>query len=218
MGEAGEGAAAGAGAAGGAAAGGLAGIAGLTVATIKWGIIALVTLVGLGIGATIVGGILIFTGSPSPCTDREVEPSSAASQQLRAQWDDFEARAAVGQAQITFDELGVTSRAVEYVEEKDIPLEDLQVHFCPDGLGEAIGTIKTPGPDISVLLRGTLDLSGEKPRIDVQTIKAGNFPGFGTTWIINNIIKRGDADILDLEPNLISLEISDGSATLTGGP
>lgn len=190
----------------------------MAVATIKWGIIALVTLVGLGIGATIVGGILIFTGSPSPCADREVEPSSAASQQLRAQWDDFEARAAVGQAQITFDELGVTSRAVEYVEEKDIPLEDLQVYFCPDGLGEAIGTIKTPGPDISVLLRGTLDLSGEKPRIDVQTIKAGNFPGFGTTWIINNIIKRGDADILDLEPNLISLEISDGSATLTGGP
>jgi len=107
---------------------------------------------------------------------------------------------------------------VEYIEEKDIPLEDLRVHFCEDGLGEALGTINTPGPDIKVLLRGTLDLSGPKPKIDVQTIKAGNFPGFGTTWIINNIIKRGDADILDLEPNLISLEITDGSATLTGGP
>jgi hypothetical protein len=165
-----------------------------------------------------VGAILIFTGDPSPCTDRVIEPSTAASQALRAQWDAFEEQAAAGQAQISFDEVGVTSRGVEYIDEKNIPLEDLQVHFCEDGLGEALGTINTPGPDIKVLLRGTLDLSGDKPQIDVQTIKAGNFPGFGTTWIITNIIKRGDADILDLEPNLISLEISDGSATLTGGP
>ena len=67
-------------------------------------------------------------------------------------------------------------------------------------------------------MRRTPDLSGEKPKIDVRTIKAGNFPGFGTTWIINNIIKRSDADILELEPHLISLEITDASATLTGGP
>jgi hypothetical protein len=52
----------------------------------------------------------------------------------------------------------------------------------------------------------------------VDTIKAGNFPGFGTTWIINNIIKKGDADILDMDEHLIGLEIQDNSATLTGGP
>ena len=46
----------------------------------------------------------------------------------------------------------------------------------------------------------------------------GNFPGFGTTWIINNIIKRGNADILDMDEHLVSLEIQDGSATLTAGP
>ena len=91
------------------------------------------------------------------------------------------------------------------------------MRFCPDGLGEATGTIKTPGPDIKVLLRGSLDLSGEKPRIDVQTIKAGNFPGFGTTWILDNVIKKSNADILDIKVPLTKLEISDGSATLTGG-
>jgi hypothetical protein len=121
---------------------------------------------------------------------------------------------------ITFDEVGVTSRGVEYINEKDLPLKDLQVHFCPDGLGEATGTINTPGPDIHVVLRGTLDLSGAKPRIDVREIKAGNLPNLfgGTDWIINNIVKKSNADILDVEPHLTSIVIEDGSATLTGGP
>ncbi len=190
----------------------------MVIGIIKWGVIGLVGLIGLAVGASIIGAILIFTGGPSPCTDREFEPSSAESARLEAAWDQFTEQAAAGRAQITLDEVGVTSRAVEYIDDKDIPLDDVRVYFCDDGLGEAIGTIKTPGPDISVLLRGTLDLTGEKPKIDVQSIKAGNFPGFGTTWIITNIIKRGDADILDLEPHLISLEIGDGSATLVGGP
>jgi hypothetical protein len=208
------GAAAGGGAAGGAA----AGAGSLLVGIIKWVLIGLIGLVGIGLGAGIVGAILIFTGSPSPCTDREFEPSSAASQQLRAAWDQFSDSAAQARAEIVLTEVGVTSRAVEYIDEKDIPLEDVRVHFCADGLGEALGTIKTPGPDIHVLLRGTLDLSGDKPKIDVDTIKAGNFPGFGTTWIINNIIKKGNADVLDMDEHLISLQIQDGSATLTGGP
>ena len=195
----------------------MAGVGGLFASTIKWGFIGLMGLTGIALGAGIVGAILIFTGSPDPCTDREFEPSSAASQQLRAEWDQFSASAAQGRAEITLTEVGVTSRAVEYIEEKDIPLDDVRVHFCADGLGEALGTIKTPGPDIRVLLRGTLDLSGDEPKIDVDTIKAGNFPGYGTTWIINNIIKRNDADILDMDEHLISLEIRDDSATLTAG-
>jgi len=206
-----------AGAATGAAAGGLSAVLGLLGAIIKWGLIGLMGLSGVAVGAAIVGGVLIFTGSPSPCSDREIVPSSAASQQLRADWKRFEQEATAGRAQITFSEVGVTSRGVEYIDEKNIPLEDLQVHFCPDGLGEATGTIKTPGPDVKVLMRGTLDLSGAKPRIDVRTIKAGNFPGFGTTWILDNVIKKSNADILDIKVPLTKLEISDGSATVTTG-
>jgi hypothetical protein len=142
------------------------------------------------------------------------------SQALREQWAAFESQAASGNATIAFDETGVTSRGVEYINEKDLPLKDLQVHFCPDGLGEARGTIKVLGTDIHVLLRRTLDLSGPKPRIDVREIKAGNLPGLfgGTDWIINNIVNKSNADILDVKPHLISLDIKDGSATLTGGP
>ena len=211
------GAAAGAGAGAG---GGIMSGLGLLGAIIKWGLIGLITLIGVVIGASLVGGALIFTGKPSSCVNRTITPSTAASQALRDQWDQFEADAAAGKAVITFDEVGVTSRGVEYIDEKDLPLEDLQVHFCPDGLGEATGTINTPGPDIQVVLRGTLDLSGAKPRIDVREIKAGNLPNLfgGTDWIINNIVKKSNADILDVEPHLTSIVIKDGSATLTGGP
>jgi hypothetical protein len=183
-------------------------------------LIGLITLIGVGLGATLVGGALIFTGNPSSCVDRQIQPSTAARQALRDQWDAFEADAASGKATITFDETGVTSRGVEYIDEKDLPLEDLQVHFCPDGLGEARATVKGPGLNVHVLLRGTLDLSGNKPRIDVREIKAGNLPNLfgGTDWIINNVVKKGNADILDVNPHLLSLEIKDGSATLTGGP
>jgi hypothetical protein len=176
--------------------------------------------VGLGIGASVVGAALIFTGNPSPCVNRPITPSTAASQALRDQWNAFEQQALSGSATITFDETGVTSRGVEYIKEKDLPLKDLQVNFCPDGLGEARGTIDSPGRPIHVLLRGTLDLSGPQPRIDVTTIKAGNLPSIfgGTDWIITNIIKKSNADILDVKPHLTKLVITDGSATLTGGP
>ena len=213
------GAAAGAGASAGAGGGIMSGL-GLLGMIIKWGLIGLITLVGVGIGASLVGGALIFTGNPSPCVNRAITPSTAASQALRDRWDQFEADAAAGKAVITFDEVGVTSRGVEYINEKDLPLKDLQVHFCPDGLGEATGTINTPGPDIHVVLRGTLDLSGAKPRIDVREIKAGNLPNLfgGTDWIVNNVVKKSNADILDLKPHLTSIVIEDKSATLTGGP
>lgn len=210
-----------AGAAGaGAAGGGLSTVIGLIGGIIKWTIIGLIALAGIGVGASLVGAALIFSGNPSSCVDRQIEPSTAASQALRAQWKTFERDAASGKAVMNFDEVGVTSRGVEYVEEKDLPLKDLQVHFCPDGLGEARATINAPGPDIHVLLRGTLDLSGNKPRIDVREIKAGNLPGLfgGAEWIVNNVVKKSNADILDIDPHLISLQIGDGSATLTAGP
>ena len=75
-----------AGAATGAAAGGLSAVLGLLGAIIKWGLIGLMGLSGVVVGAAIVGGVLIFTGSPSPCSVREIVPSTAASQQLRADW------------------------------------------------------------------------------------------------------------------------------------
>ena len=46
----------------------------------------------------IVGGVLVMTGNPQPCADREIPISPAAAQSLKDKWDAFAAQAAAGQA------------------------------------------------------------------------------------------------------------------------
>ncbi|MCZ7578211.1 MAG: hypothetical protein M5U18_14575 [Dehalococcoidia bacterium] len=75
-----------------------------------------------------------------------------------------------------FSEAEVTSRGVAYVEERDVPIKDLQIYFCPDGTAEAKGKVNVLGRDVSVLARGTLDVSGGQNRIVVDELKAGNLP------------------------------------------
>jgi hypothetical protein len=166
----------------------------------------------------IVGGVLVMTGTPKPCADREIPVSPEASQALKQKWDAFAAQAAAGPANVTFNESEVTSRGVEYLDEKDVPLNDLQVYLCPDGYGEATGTVNALGRDINVLIRGTLDLSADQPRIDVQKIEAGNLPsGVGTT-IVNQILDRSGVKTLDVDVNITGISFADGEATLEGQP
>ena len=173
---------------------------------------------GAGVGLVIVGGVLVMTGNPQPCADREIPISPAAAQSLKDKWDAFAAQAASGQASVTFNESEVTSRGVEYLDEKDVPMNDLQVYLCPDGYGEAVGTINALGRDIHVLIRGTLDLSGAQPRIDVQKIEAGNLPGTVGTRIVNGILDRSDVKTLDVDVNITGISYADGEATLEGAP
>jgi hypothetical protein len=173
---------------------------------------------GVGIGVVIVGGVLVMTGNPQPCADRQIPVSPAAAQALKQKWDTFAGQAAAGAASVTFNESEVTSRGVEYLNEKDVPMNDLQVYLCPEGYGEAVGTINALGRDIHVLIRGTLDLSGDQPRIDVQKIEAGNLPsGVGTT-IVNQMLDRSGVKNLDVDVNITGISFADAEATLEGGP
>lgn len=201
------------------AGGAAAGAAGLAVGQIIRIIgIILGVLGGAGIGLVIVGGVLVMTGNPKPCADRQIPVSPAAAQALKEKWDAFAAQAAGGPANVTFNESEVTSRGVEYLNEKDVPLNDLQVYLCPDGYGEATGTINALGRDINVLIRGTLDLSADQPRIDVEKIEAGNLPsGVGTT-IVNQILDRSGVKNLDVDVNITGISFADAEATLEGGP
>jgi hypothetical protein len=80
---------------------------------------------------------------------------------------------------------------------------DLDVAAIDNDPHQASRAIKGLGPDIHALLRGTLDLSGPKPRIDVREIKAGNLPGpFGDAdRIISNFVNKSIAAILAGTPN-----------------
>jgi hypothetical protein len=166
----------------------------------------------------IVGGVLVMTGNPQPCADREIAVSPAASQSMKDKWDAFTAQAAAGPATVTFNESEVTSRGVEYLNEKDVPLNDLQVYLCPDGYGEATGTMNALGRDINVLIRGTLDPSSDPPRIDVQKIEAGNLPSGVATRIVNGILDRSGVKTLDVDVNITGISFADAEATLEGSP
>ena len=193
--------------------------AGITMGgIIKLILIAIVGLIGAAIGVTIVGGVLIFTGTPQACVDRVVTVSPAASQALEVKWDAFSAAIASAPGSVTFDETEVTSRGVEYLDEKDVPLDELQVYFCPQGYAEATGKMDVLGQTASVLIRGTLDLSGPTPVIDVQSVKAGNLPGGIATTVVNQILDQAGVKELDLDENLTGIAYVDGQATLDGAP
>jgi hypothetical protein len=181
--------------------------------------IILISLAGAGgvvLGGLVIGIILTVTGNPKPCVDRTITPSTAAATALRADWDAFKAAAAAGPATVTFSETQVTSRGVEYIDEKDAPVEDLQVYFCPDGTAQATGKVKALGLSANVVVSGTLDLSGEDPRIVVDSVKAGNLPGFLGTRVVNTVLDQGDLREFEFSVRLTSISYGDTEVTLGG--
>jgi len=161
-----------------------------------------------------VGTLLIFTGSPSACVDRSIEASPAASQQLKTEWTKLKR----GPVTITLTEQQVTSRGVDYLDAKDVPVEQLQVYFCPNGTAQASAKIKVIGLKTRVVVRGTLDLTGAKPRIKIDEVRAGNLPSSVAKPAVDLILNTGDFRTLDFKEKLTEIRYGDGSATVAGGP
>jgi len=171
------------------------------------------TIAALGVIAV----ALIYTGSPNPCVDREISISSGARTQLQDKWDAFKLRSASGATTEMFTETEVTSRAVEFLEDEGIDIENLQVYFCEEGYAEATGTFVGGGPNIDLLVRGTLDLSGNLPRIDIDKIQGGNLPGFLPIRALVDSIDD-EAKDLDISVNLTTITFDDGNVTVQGAP
>jgi hypothetical protein len=166
----------------------------------------------------IIAAALAFTGEPDACVDRVSAPSAAAADGLDTAWRAFKQRAASGQATIQITELQATSRGVEYVEEKDVPVDELQVYFCPDGTAEAAGKVSIAGLKSKVVVAGTLDLSGKEPRIQIDSLRAGSLPSAVAKPVIDLILNTGDFRTLRVGVKLLSIRFADGSATVAGGP
>jgi len=99
-----------------------------------------------------------------------------------------------------------------------VAVDDLQVYFCPSGVAEASGKIKVAGLKSKVVVRGTLDLSGAKPKIQIDEVRAGNLPSSIAKPAVDAILNTGNFRTLDLNEKLISIQYTDGKATITGGP
>jgi hypothetical protein len=172
---------------------------------------------GLGviIGAILVGGVLVFAGSPAACVDRVIEPSTAASNDLRAAWRTYGQQAASGNATVTFNEQQVTSRGVEYINEKDVPVDELQVYFCPAGYAEGSGKVSILGLKSKVVVRGTLDLSGPQPRIQIDEVRAGSLPSSIAKPVVDTILDTGNFRTLNLREPIATIRYADGTVTVT---
>jgi hypothetical protein len=178
----------------------------------------LLMILGLIFIAVLVGGTLAFTGEPAACVNRTVTPSTDASAALRAAWADFGRRAAANRDSLEVTEEQATSRAVQYLDEHDVPVEGLQIYFCPDGHAEAVGEIDVAGLKSKVVVEGTLDLSGSDPTIQIDEIRAGNLPNSVAKPAVDFLMDRGDFRTLRLRENLIVLVFTDGVATVTAEP
>ena len=173
----------------------------------------LATIVSL----VVVSAALVYTGSPSPCVDREVLVSSGARIQLQDKRDAFKLRSVSAATSETFTESEVTSRGVEFLADEGIDIENLQVFFCEEGYAEATGTFVGGGPNVDLLVRGTLDFTGDLPRIDIDEIRGGNLPGFLPVGALVDSIDD-EAKTLDISVNLTGITYGDGVVSIQGAP
>jgi hypothetical protein len=165
-----------------------------------------------------VGVFLIVTGSPGTCTDREIAPVSAAvAAQLDERWDQFSLDIATAASSIGISEAEATSRAQQYVEDEDVPVEDVRVYFCGGGDGQIAGKVEAAGIDVDFVVTGHLDVSGTQPVVELDSIDIGNMPDFIADAIFD-LLLDDDARTLELDENLLGSEISDGMIEISGGP
>ncbi len=157
---------------------------------------------------------------------RQVTSTEALAQQWQERWEAVPALILSGQApEIAFDESEVTSRANQFLREKDAPVKDVLVCFHA---GSAEATAKADIPVVSdlpiiggvfgarVRVAGAADLSGPHPYIELQEIDAGRLPGPATDALRDRlqdeINSRLDGLTLDYP---YAVTFSEGRVTLT---
>lgn len=178
-------------------------------------------IIGAGIGGVVVVAgvavVLVLTGSPQSCSERVVSQSPQSRAELQKKWGDFKRRASTGAAEVRFTETEVTSRGIEYLIRQGVPLENLQVYFCEQGYADATATFVGGGPAVDLLVRGTLDISGDRPKVVIESVPAGNLPGF---LPLEKFLASLDdeAKTLNLGVILTSVVFSEKQVTLKGGP
>jgi hypothetical protein len=165
-----------------------------------------------------LGAFLIVTGAPKTCSDREIAPVSAAvAAQLDERWDQFSMDIAAAATSIDITESEATSRARLYIEDRDLPLENLSVYFCGDGKGQLTGKVEALGIDADFVVTGHLDLSSARPVVALDSIEIGNLPGFVSDAAFDLLLDE-DERTLELDENLLGSKISDGLIIISGGP
>ena len=184
----------------------------------------LLALIVLGVPlAAVAFFLLAIVGSPGSCEDEErpisVMPELAASFQRKL--DQLNATLDAGRvATVVFAEGEVASRGRLWVEEHDVPVSDLLICFSAEG-GAMSGKVDVPffPGDVDVLIRGTLDLTGEHPEAQIDDFEVGGLPG-----PLTDLVKAFVDDLIEDQTNEIELDhdygiaFEEGEVTTSGQP
>ena len=187
---------------------------------ISW-LLALV-VIGLPLAA-IAFFVLAIVGSPGSCEEEgrpiAAEPAQAAS--FQQDLDQLKAALDAGQvASVVLDDREVTSRARLWSEEHDLPVSEIVVCFSAAG-GAASGKIDIPflPVDVDVLIRGTVDLTGEHVEIDIEEIEVGGLPGPVADRVkaVVNRLLEDQTEELELS-HFYGVAFEEGEMTISGQP
>lgn len=180
----------------------------------------MLVMAALGIGGTaaVASTAIAVTAQPEACVARAADTRTlAATDDLRTRWQGFIASAATtGQATLVVTEQQATATAVEWAQRRALPVEDVQITFCPDGRIEAAATMTGLGAPLHGRLRGTLDTSGGTARVQVESLRVGALPEALATSLANSAVQSAQLDRMPLD-GLRSATVGDGTLTLVGG-
>ena len=157
----------------------------LTAAPLRAAIVIISSMVGGVVIFGLVMSVLAVSGGPGQCTSGGgiIIVNAANADSFDQKWDAMDAVLDSGSpSSITLNESEISSRADRYfTEEASIDLKDVRV-CIHDGYGEGTGTLDAIlGLAVEVKIKGTVDLTGGSPKIDIEDIDFGSVPG----WLID---------------------------------
>jgi hypothetical protein len=172
-----------------------------------------------------VNTILAFSNGPGQCTPGggPITVNAANAEKFDQKWDDFDAVLDGGSpSSVTFNESELSSRADRYfTEEQDLDFRDVRV-CIHDGYGEATGTLDAIlGLEVEIKFKGTMDLTGDAPKTDIDDLEFGKVPG----WLVDTadaiISAEGDIDLAleDIElKHTYTPTLTEGQVQIDGVP
>jgi hypothetical protein len=157
---------------------------------------------------------------------RQVTSTEALARQWQQRWEGLPALILSGQTpEIAFDESEVSSRANQFLREKDAPVKDVLICFHA---GSAEATAKADIPVASdlpiiggvfearVRVAGAADLSGPHPYIELQEVDAGRLPGAATDALRDRLQDEINSRLDDLTLDYpYTVTFTEGRVTLT---
>ena len=172
-----------------------------------------------------VNTVLAFSNGPGVCKPGggPIAVNAANADSFDQKWDDLDATLDGGSpSSITLNESEISSRADRYfTEEQALDFRDVRV-CIHDGYGEATGTLDAIlGLEVEIKLRGTMDLTGDTPKTEIDDIEFGKVPG----WLVDIADAifgvEGDIDeaLKDIElKHTYTPTLTEGRAKIDGVP